>query len=294
MVRSRLKNLPARRLLRSLFLLLLACGPVLATEAIAPQREISLMGSEETIPEWRSLWDDAREMARSEDYVESARLYGQLFKLKDNIEELNWEYCKVLLKIGDSAAAARILAGLLEQNPTRNDYLLAAGHLAEQVGDAARAVHHFGKVFEKNPVGADSDAALAGLVRGLRAQGKRAQALPLLEGLSQRRPEDRALLYTLALDSRDHGRPDRARQLFVRLLDSPEVEDRLIFQAAELFDVPGHEQRRQALWEEYLRRHPEYLPFRVRLAEAYRQQGEFEAALRQYQFLAESVIDSRP
>ena len=294
MVRSRLKNLPARRLLRSLFLLLLLCGPVLATEAIAPQREISLVGSEEAIPEWRSLWGDAREMARNEDYVEAVRLYGQLFKLKDNIEELNWEYCKVLLKNGDAAAAGRILAGLLEQNPSRNDYLLAAGLLAEQGGDAARAVHYFGKVFEKNPVGADADTALAGLVRGLRDQGKRTQALPLLEGLSQRHPEDRALLYTLALDSRDHGRADRARQLFARLLDYPEVEDRLIFQAAELFDVPGHEQRRQALWEEYLRRHPEYLPFRVRLAAAYRQQGEFEAALRQYQFLADNVIDTRP
>ncbi len=266
---------------------------VFAAESIAPNRQISLVQPQPEVPEWRVLWDRARELARQERYTEASRQYAELLSRKDNIEEANWEYCQVLLRIGDNATATRILAALLEKTPHRNDYLLAGARLAEEAGDDERAVRYFGKVLEKDPAGPDAEVALTGLVNSLRRQGKNSLALPLLEGLSRRRPDDRQILRTLATDAYQLGREQLARQLYNRLLAFSDIDDQVVLQAAELFDRPGHEVRRRQLWQEYLRRHPDYLPFRARLAADLIAEKQNEAALEQLQYLIDHAADNR-
>ncbi len=144
-----------------------------AESEIAPDRNISMVQGEPKPPEWKIIWDKARQFTRSEDYQHAVISYSELFSVKPNIEEANWEYCKALLKIEDFSTALRIIGILLDENPNNIDYLLAGGAIAAHWANYETAISYYGKVLEHNPTGQDSDAALLGLATSLRNQGKK-------------------------------------------------------------------------------------------------------------------------
>ncbi|KJR96796.1 MAG: hypothetical protein VR65_26970 [Desulfobulbaceae bacterium BRH_c16a] len=258
-----------------------------AGEGIAPARSISVVSSESTAPEWKALWDQARNLARKKAYVEAASLYATLFQLKPNIEEASWEYCKVLLAIEDYTAVKKIVSSLLEKNPNRSEYLLAGGHIAVQSEDWTLAVKYYGKVLEKDPAGKLADAALTGLIKSLQAQGKSKAAFTLLEQLITRNPRQANVLREGALAAQSLGYADKARKLYGQLLAVQEVDDQTLLAAAHAFDSPGYEQQSSGLWAEYVERHPDYLPFHRKLSEYHLKAENFTAAIPHISYLAE-------
>ncbi|NOR23172.1 MAG: tetratricopeptide repeat protein [Desulforhopalus sp.] len=240
-------------------------------------------------PEWKVLWDRARNFARDEDYSLAIRAYSDLFRIKPNIQEANWEYCKVLLMVEDFSTAAKIIGGLLDKQPNNSDYLLAGAAVASHWKNYETAIRYYGRVFVKDPTGIHSDTALLGLATSLRNQGKKDLAFSLLEQFSLRYPENHSIIHQLALDAHDLGKGAKARKLYARLLENPDVDDRIIFQAVLAFDVPGHEKKSSSLWLEYLERHPDYMPFRQKLVKYYMEIGAFEAALLHLSYLADNI-----
>lgn len=289
MILSRLKNVIYSQII---YLLLISLGHsapcCLAGDGIAPERNISMIQGQPESPEWKVLWDKARYLVRDGKYLLAATAYSDLYRLKPNIEEANWEYCKVLLKIDDYSTAAKIIGGLIDRDPNNSEYLLAGGAVALHWKNYVMAIDYYGRVLEKDPGGANSDAALLGLATSLRSQGKKELAFGLFEQYSLRHPENSTVIYTLAVDAHELGKDDKARILYARLLENPTVEDQVIFQAVEVFDAPGYEKRRSELWRQYLIRHPDYMPFRQKLAQYYMDDGSYEAALLQLKYLADN------
>ena len=260
----------------------------LADESIAPQKNIAIVEGQQESPEWKVLWDKARDFVRNTDYLSAVKAYAELYRLKPNIEEAHWEYCKVLLLVEDFAGADKIIGGLLDKDPNNSAYLLAGGDIALHFKNYTTATEYYGRVLEKDPGGADADAALLGLATSLRRQGKKELAFGLLERYSSRHPENSEVMHTLAVDAHELGKDDKARKLYTRLLENPRVDDQVIFQAAQVFDTPGYEKKRGELWREYLIRHPDYMPFRQNLAQYYLDDGSHEAALLQLKYLADN------
>jgi len=288
MTLSRLKAIITSQCFFFVLLLLLPADWCSAGDGIVPDRNIPLIQSEPGSPEWKILWDKARNFTRAEDYDGAAQAYTDLFRIKPNIEEAYWEYCKILLQVEDFVNAGKIIGWLLEEDPDKSDYLLAGGAIAAYSKKYATAARYYGRVFEKDPLGENSDTALLGLATSLRNQGKKELSFALLEQFSLRQPENTTILHYLALDAVALGKDDKARKLYARLLDTGEVDDRILFQAAQVFDVPGYEEKRKTLLVKYLRHHPDYMPFRQELVEFYLQRGAFESALTELRYLADN------
>ena len=280
-------------LITFLFLLSLFCAyPCLAGDKIAPDRNISVVLVEPEVPEWKYLWDKARAFVKLNDYTNASKAYGLLFQIKPNIEEASWEYCKVLLELKDSSAV-KIIAGLLEQSPNRNEYLVTGGLLAYRDNDFDTAASLYGKAFENNPYGSESDIALEGFVNSLRKGGKKDVAFPLLEQLFLRKPTDIHLLQMIALDAQYLKKYRRAASLYDRLLRNLKTDDRIVFQAAKVYECAGMVEKSVALWKKYLLRHPDYIPFHHKLAKYYEERKKFSSSLVHLSYLALNLADNK-
>ncbi len=255
---------------------------------IAPEKNISLVQGEPGSPEWKIIWDNARKLVRDEDFVGAVKAYADLYGIKPNIEEANWEYCKVLLKIEDFRTAGKIIDGLLDKNPNNSDYLLVGGAVAAYKKNYPAAIRYYGRVFEKNPTGPYSDTALLGLASSLRNQGKKELAFALFEQFLLRHPENSTIMHSLAMDADELGKENKARTLYARLLENPVVGDQVILEALQVFDAPGYDVKRSGLWLEYLNRHPDHMVFRQNLVTYYMDRGEFESALLHLAYLADN------
>ncbi len=289
MILSRLKHFIYSQLI---FLLITSFGATapgcFAGDRIAPEKNISMIQGELASPQWKVLWDKARKFVRDENYLLAVNAYTQLYRSKPNIEEANWEYCKVLLKVDDYSTAAKIIGDLIDKDPNNSQYLLAGGAVALHWKNYVTAIDYYGRVLEKDPNGANSDPALLGLATSLRDQGKKELAFVLFEQYSLRHPENHAVILILADDAHALGKDEKARKLYDQLLENPSVGDRVIFQAVQVFDGPGYEKKRSELWREYLNRHPDYIPFRQKLAKYYMDDGAFDAALLQLKYLVDN------
>ena len=289
MTLSRLKNVNYSRIILLLLVSFgLSVSGCLAGDSIAPERNISMIQGEPGSPEWKVLWDKARNFVHDENYPLAVNAYAEVYRLKPNVEEANWEYCKVLLKVGDFSTAARIIGGLLDKDPNNSQYLLAGGAVALHWKNYVTAIDYYGRVLEKDPSGTNADPALLGLATSLRSQGKKELAFVLFERYALRHPDNSTVIETLAVDAHELGKDDKARTLYDQLLENPAVDDRVIFEAVQVFDEPGYEKKRSDLWQKYLNRHPEYMPFRQKLAQYYMADGSYEAALLQLKYLADN------
>jgi len=257
--------------------------------AITPDRTITVVADQPDVPEWKTLWDKARENVRQNQYPAALKLYEELLKEKPNIEEANWEFCKVLLKLEDFSSAATIIATLVEKNPLRIEYLMTAGTVNLQQKNYPLAIKYFGKVYELDPDGSDSTPALAGLIDSLKGDGKDDAALSLLEQLHVREPNNVTRLHELARAAGTAGRTNKAEKYYTKLLKMGPVDDRILFQASELFENTNNIKMVVPLWEEYVRRHQNYLPFRQKLIEFYLVNNEGMAALPHLLFIDDKV-----
>ena len=251
-----------------------------ASAAITPERDVVVSDTREE-PEWKILWDEARELTRQEKYAEAAKSYSRLLSLKNNIEEASWEYCLVLITLSDWDQASVLLEDLLEKDAKRPEYLLDAGLVALKKKEYARAFTYYDLVYrKKNDLdGSQVKEALTGLVAALRGQEKYEAAYLFMEELFQHRPDDISLLHQLAAYAAKSGRREKALAYYEKLVSQDKVEDQALLEAAVVFDRPGQEARAVFCWRQYLQRHPDYLPFQEKMADYLIAKGEKEAAL---------------
>ncbi|MGB3212656.1 MAG: tetratricopeptide repeat protein [Desulforhopalus sp.] len=292
MILSRLKTCFTSQALFFFLFLGLSGSACFAGEGIAPEKNISIVLGEPGSPQWKDLWDTARNLARDGKYSLAATAYSDLYKLKPNIEEANWEFSKVLLKVEDFSKAAKIINSLLEKDPNNSEYLLVGADVAMHWKNYNMATRYYGRVFEKDPTGIHSDDALLGLATSLRNSGKKELAFALLEQYSLRYPENSEVVQQLGQDAHALGKNKKAERLYTRLLENPTVDDQVILQAVQVFDVPGYENKRSTLWLEYLKRHPDYIPFRQDIAAYYMESGDYEGALLHLTYLADNAEDN--
>jgi tetratricopeptide (TPR) repeat protein len=169
-------SLPAQRIVMFFILLLAPVYVSAAPPAIIPDRDVVLSDTSQE-PEWKILWDEARELARQQKYVESARIYSRLLSLKKNLEEASWEYCLVLMTLSEWDQASILLEDLLEANPRHTDYLLTAGLVSLKKREFAKAAVFYNLVYQKKSAAIldeerpEIQEALAGLVTALNGQG---------------------------------------------------------------------------------------------------------------------------
>jgi tetratricopeptide (TPR) repeat protein len=296
----------------------------LTSATIAPERDIVTIDTSKA-PEWKALWDEAREMTRQGRYSEAAKGYAKLLSVKKNIEEASWEYSLVLIALSHWEQAAFVLEGLLERDPLRSEYLLSAGSVALKMKEYGRAAAYYRRVTQKSgssvkvegkdgpvslapgreysplSVNLEKDPsqqgteALIGLVAALHGAGKSEEAFPLMEQLFLLRPNDTSLLHQLAVHAVKSGRHEMALVYYEKLIANEAVDDRVLLEAAEVFERSGERvrtDRRSQLetvdtkpslafvcWEKYLQRHPDYLPFQKKIADYFLARGEKKAAL---------------
>jgi len=264
---------------------------VVADQPDVPDRTITVVAEQPDVPEWKVLWDKARENVRENQYPKASKLYEKILKEKPNIEEANWEYCKVLLKTENFSSAAKIIISLVEKDPLRIEYLLAAGMLTLQQKHYGSAVKYFGKVYELDPGGINSTAALAGLIDSLKGEGKYETVLPLLEQLHIRDPENVLRLHELARAAGSLGKLSKAKSYYTKLLNMGPVDDRILFQASKIFEDTNNAKDAVPLWQEYIRRNPHYLPFRQKLIDFYLARGDRMSALPHLLFIDNKAIE---
>lgn len=264
MTLSRLKTIVAGHSLLLCFILFPG-QPLYCEGIITPDRNISIINGATQKMAWKQLWDRARQHARDKDFVKAMELYGQLFQEKPNVEDGTWEYCKILLQQRNFNEMGKVLERLLELNPGRLEYLLAAGQHALFVKDYERAVRYLGTVFGRDPAGDLGRQALEGLIDAFSARGRRETSFSLLEQLAVRKPDDNALLHRLARAALLLEKEQKAKWFYRKILDKGVFDDQILLEAAGLFEMDDDKHLAAELWERYLESHPSYIVFRKKL-----------------------------
>ncbi|HSH13993.1 MAG TPA: tetratricopeptide repeat protein, partial [Desulfurivibrionaceae bacterium] len=160
--------------------------------------------------------------------------YQRLLGVKANIEQARWELAILLAGLADWDKARRELELLVEKAPDNVEYLNALGVALRRTGQFGRALDIFGKVRERFP---DNFTALVGQAQGLVEAGRKKEALPLVQEIVARTPDDRGVSLTLATLAYEQGQLELARQLLVSLLATKNVELDTLLLAARLHEA---------------------------------------------------------
>ncbi|MCB2214673.1 MAG: tetratricopeptide repeat protein [Desulfobulbaceae bacterium] len=262
---------PALALLWTLFLagcwsLLPGIRPAVCLP-LAPEKTITIVTRDGEQPAWKHSWDRARELVKKEQYEAAITSYLSVLEEKPHIEEVRWELCKVLITVGDYERASWYLEGLLELDPTRNDYLISAGTLALAKNDNERAFELFGQVLEQDPFSSQANEALTGMVQSLRNRDRVDLAIPLMEQLYQRGSANPELILDLARAAERIGDYDKACHYYAVLVKKYRVAPTILEEAAELFENRSRIDDAAALWQRLLEERPDDLFYHEKLAD---------------------------
>ncbi len=267
-----------------IFVLILIFSPSQSCVAaeIAPARTITVVAVSPDVPEWKKIWDSARKKVKTGDYNSAVLLYEKLHTLKPNIEEANWEYFKVLMNKGQVVEATRIINSLLEKNPSKIEYLLGSGNILLSEKKYNSALKQFGRVYEFDPAGGSSVNALKGMIASLEGTKKKNVLLPLLEQLHLRQNKDSDTIKKLVETAGVLGKNDKVLHYFSLLRQKKQLKDidsKILFLVAGVLEKKDERKEASELWEEYLRRTIDYLPFHEKLVAYYLDSGKRKSAL---------------
>ncbi len=141
---------------------------------------ISVKDESQNEPQWKILWDQARQQAMSRDLRLASDTFRQVLLLKPGLDEANWELANILFTMRDYQESRTIIEFLVGRDPERLDYLNAMAVLDLKNSKFFLAADLFAGLYKKN-----SDInALAGAVYGYLKAEHPKEALPLLVKLS--------------------------------------------------------------------------------------------------------------
>ncbi len=257
-------------------------------QPVSQPKRVVVVEQKEDVPAWKLKWDQARELVRQQDFKQAALNYSELLSMKSNIEEAKWEYLQLLTRLGEWGLASNLIESLIEHNPQSVSFRLSGGQISLEKEEYERAAKYFSWVFTRTPNGNDGLIALEGLIEALQGLGRTDKALPLIEQLYIRKPDDPILLKKLATLSLQHGLQGKSAHYLSILIEKFPVDDRIIFQAANLYDHMGKREKAVFYWEKYVQRHPEYLPFQKKISDFYLTTNKPKQALRHLIHLLEN------
>lgn len=245
---------------------------------ITPKRKV-VVDLIEKEPAWKTKWDQAREQVQAKNYLQAALSYSELLSIKSNIEEAKWEYLQLLILLKEWDLASDLIESLIEDNPESVQYRLSGGRITLEKKEYERAAKYFSWVFSRVPNSSEGLTALQGLIYALRGMGRGQKAFPLLEQMYVRQPDDPDLLKELATLSIQQGLHGKGALYLSILIEKFPVDDRVIYQAANLYDQMGREDKAIVLWEKYVQLHPQYLPYQKKISDYYLARKQSKKAL---------------
>ena len=249
---------------------------------LLPEQNIEVVGKD--LPQWKTVWDDARKNALQGDFEEALRLYRALLVLKNNLGEARWELARLLMYLKRWEEAVEPLDLLVGSEPESTLYISSLGKVMWEMEQYERAVDLFKKIYSNNPT---DQMALAGLVEGLTKLGRKKEALPYLEQLSRQEPTNRGVRSYLAFLFFDEKNYEKARPHFTILARSEEVEPEVLIKAAQTYERLDLDQQASVYWERFLAREPENRDAHLFLAQYYEKAGQPDRALSHLQAVLE-------
>ena len=241
---------------------------------LLPEQNIEVVGKE--LPQWKTVWDDARKNALQGDFEEALRLYKALLVLKSNLGEARWELARLLMYLKRWEEAAESLEHLIGSEPDSTLYIRSLGKVMWEMEKYERAVDLFKKIYSNNPT---DQMALAGLVEGLTKLDRKSEALPYLEQLSRQEPTNRGVRSYLAFLFFDEENYENARPHFTILSRSEAVEPEVLYKTAQTYERLGLDQQSSVYWERFIARDPENRDAHLFLAQYYENVGQLDRAL---------------
>ncbi len=239
-----------------------------------PDRDIKFKN--QSIPVWKTIWDQARQLTRSGNYPEAVEKYDSLLKLKPNLFEASWELARIRMELKEWDKASRILELLVEAAPERVDYLVGLGHVMAEKGQFQRAADLFLRAYEKEP---DNISALNGFVYCRLKQEKREDILPYLEELNRKDPDDLIIQKELARLYFDHARYEDAMPHLVKSTASDNVDLETLITSARAHDKLGLGGQAAAYWQRVVTRAPGNMEAHARMASLHETHGRSIKAL---------------
>ena len=253
---------------------------------LLPEQNIEVVGKQ--LPQWKTVWDEARKNALHGDFEEAVRLYRSLLVMKSNLEEARWELASLLMYLKRWDEASVPLEFLIGSEPENALYVRSLGKAMWEMEQYDRAVDLFKKIYLSNPT---DQMALAGLVEGLTKLGRKSEALPYLEQLSRQEPSNRGVRRYLAFLFFDEGNYEKARPHLTILARSEEAEADVLYKTAKTYQRLGLEQQASIYWERFVAREPENIEAHQFLAQYYEKDGQSDRALSHLQVALENNSD---
>lgn len=270
-----------------LTLLVLSSSPALAEESCAQSlftfnssksaAHVIISDQDELVPEWKKIWDQARELTAGQKYVQARIQYELLLTQKDNIDQARWEYVTVLMCLKQWQKAQAEITGLLSHDPDRLEYQLAAAEIALGSGDYPGAVSLFGPLYEQqcrmSHCAGDKIRILSGYVDALEGMGRFSALIPLMEQYVALQPTNFALQKRFAAIALKDNQPDRALML-LRKLQQATPSDYTVFQElAKLYNNLGNTEAAAICQQQVVGLDPGNIAAHEQLISYYRRHG---------------------
>ncbi len=235
-----------------------------------------LVTTSEAGQEWFARWMAAREEVRKKRHSTALKLYEKLLELRPELLEARWEYVQLLLALEKYQEAEENLEILLDISPDNLSYQQAQGLLLLSTDRTERGVAYLAKVW-----GADKDRFDVGmhLYEAYMDLGEKVKALPVLEGLHQKKTDDVSLQKALFRLYVEQGNDQQAQALGAALANSEDATFELILRVAEVHDRLGLTHLAAEYWQKLLILRPQYSPAHAQLGKYYSEQGREAEAL---------------
>jgi len=227
-------------------------------------------------PSWKTIWDEARKLARKGKLAEALTRYTAATKLAGNLRQLSWEQGVVLVSLEKWKEAAAVLEPLVEEAPAEVDFITTLGLVKFEQGRYKRAQTLFDLAAKLD---SGDIRGLAGRVQTLIAVDRKEEALPLLQELFRRRPNDRDIKKGLASLAFELKRYSLARRYVVPLAASAKADAATLKLAARVNESLHRVKAASHYWKRLLAREPENREAHGRLALYYENIGRYDRAL---------------
>jgi thioredoxin-like negative regulator of GroEL len=269
----------------------LLCAPIQIYGAVPESSRIDVVDETAEKPDWKTKWDEARGYVESGEYEEAALLYEEITEQKPHSEELQWEYFNVLLISERFTEAELLIDTLLATHPMHPPYLIHGGTVALNNRNYSKALHYFSTLYEHDPLGEDSVAALHGMINALSGQGLEEITTPLWQQVYLRDDLDKETLLALARLYYRSGSIQGSARYFDELITKYRVSIEVCHEAALAFDDAGHHDLAAIQWQRYLNEHPSYHVFREKLVQYLLATKQYTEALPHLLLLIESEVN---
>ncbi|MBU0481428.1 MAG: tetratricopeptide repeat protein [Proteobacteria bacterium] len=251
-----------------------ALGDLLVIPSPIPEVELSMQGV--TLPPWKKLWDEGRGLVRAGDFKGGAARYDELLAVKPKLEEARWEFCWLLIRIGDWEQAVKNLELLCESYPEKSIYLNALAIALRGQGHFSRALDLFTRNYSRN---SGDLVALSGMAQSLVEGGRKKEAYPLIKKIFDLKPNDRGVKIALASLAFEIGKLETARKLLVELAADRTSGLDILLMTARIHERLERYKTAVQYWQKILNIDPDHREARGRLAIYYENRGQYDKAL---------------